>query len=119
MKLVESTADAGHPPVQEELILASEVSAEELPALLEALLLVAPEPAPLRDLAEATGFSVAAIDAALNAMQRDTTRGWVIIRHKQTAHLASAPRFASQVRRFLRLERQAKLSGAALEELLP
>lgn len=39
------------------------------------------------------------------------------MRHNGTAHLASAPRFASHVRQFLRLERNSKLSGASLETL--
>ena len=93
------------------------VSPHELPALLEALLLVAPEPAHLPELAAAAGVSVGEIEAALTAMGADTGRGWVVVRHNGTAHLASAPRFASQVRRFLRLEREARLSGAALETL--
>jgi segregation and condensation protein B len=94
-----------------------ELDRVDLPALLEALLLVAPEPASIRDLAEAAGVSVAAVDETLTSMQGDESRGWVIVRHRGTAHLASAPRFARQVRRFLRLEREARLSGAALETL--
>ncbi|MGH2613697.1 MAG: SMC-Scp complex subunit ScpB [Thermomicrobiales bacterium] len=92
-----------------------DVDHEELPALLEALLLVAPQPAELRDLAAAAGVPIAVIDEVLSTMQRDATRGFVVVRHQGTAHLASAPRFAQEVRRFLRLEREAKLSGAALE----
>jgi segregation and condensation protein B len=95
----------------------SEVDEEDLPALLEALLLVAPEPAEPRDLATAAGVSVSAVEDALAQLNADGNRGWVVVRHKGAAHLASAPRFAPQVRRFLRLEREAKLSGAALETL--
>ena len=50
-------------------------------------------------------------------MPTDRGRGWVVVRHRDTAHLASAPRFAEAVRRFLRLERESRLSGAALETL--
>ena len=98
-------------PLGEETSLAQ----EELPALLEALLLVAPEPADQRDLAAAAGVSVAAIENALATMQADASRGLAIVRHRGTAHLATAPRFAPYVRRFLRLERETRLSGAALE----
>jgi segregation and condensation protein B len=98
-------------PLGEETSLAQ----EELPALLEALLLVAPEPADPRDLAAAAGVSVAAIENALATMQADASRGLAIVRHRGTAHLATAPRFAPYVRRFLRLERETRLSGATLE----
>lgn len=106
-------SECSSPPCrQEELALASR---EDLPALLEALLLVAPEPAALRDLAAAANVPAAAIDEALSEMESDTSRGLIVVRHKGTAHLASAPRFAQEVRRFLRREREAKLSGAGLE----
>ncbi|MCC7025145.1 MAG: SMC-Scp complex subunit ScpB [Thermomicrobiales bacterium] len=93
------------------------VDPEELPPLLEALLLVAPEPARLADLAAVAGVSVAEVTAALEAMNRDERRGLVVVQHHGTAHLSSAPRFAAQVRRFLRIEREVRLSGAALETL--
>ena len=93
------------------------VERDDLPALLEALLLVSPEPAHLRDLADAAGVSVSAVEGALSAMGEHPSRGWVVIRHRGTAHLSSAPRFAPHVRRFLRLDREARLSGAALETL--
>lgn len=98
-------------PLGEETSLAQEGG--EL--LLEALLLVAPEPADPRDLAAAAGVSVAAIENALATMQADASRGLAIVRHRGSAHLATAPRFAPYVRRFLRLERETRLSGAALE----
>jgi segregation and condensation protein B len=98
-----------------QLVLAT--SPDELPALLEALLLVAPEPAPLKDLADAAGVATEVIEATLAAMNEDKSRGWVVVRHNGTAHLSSAPRFAEQVRRFLRVERASRLSGAALETL--
>ena len=89
----------------------------ELPALLEALLLVSPEPADLRDLAAAAGVTVSAVEDALSTLNDNPSRGWVVIRHRGTAHISSAPRFASYVRRFLGLDREARLSGAALETL--
>jgi segregation and condensation protein B len=117
MSIAESSPEGGFPPTQLELDQDHVVAQTELPALIEALLLVAPEPATLRDLAHAAGVSVSVVDETLRAMQRNASRGWVIVRHKETVHLASAPRFAGHVRRFLGLEREAKLSAAALETL--
>ena len=93
------------------------VADDELPALLEALLLVSPEPAQLRDLADTAGVPVAAVEAAIATLNDDPSRGWVVIQHRSTAHISSAPRFAAYVRRFLRLDREARLSSAALETL--
>ena len=108
----------GHADVcQTELPPAAGTDLNDLPALLEALLLVSPEPAQLRDLADAAGVPVSAVEDALSRLSDDPSRGWVVIRHRGTAHLSSAPRFAQQVRRFLRLDREARLSGAALETL--
>lgn len=111
-----STSFEGQPgTAQMPLVEAAPLAQEDLPALLEALMLVAPEPAELRDLAAAAGVSAAAVEGALAMMQADASRGLTIVRHRGTAHLATAPRFAPHVRRFLRLEREARLSGAALE----
>ena len=93
------------------------VDHHELPALLEALLLVSPEPADLRDLAAAAGVAIAAVEDALTTLNDNPARGWVVIRHRDTVHISSAPRFAPYVRRFLGLDREARLSGAALETL--
>jgi segregation and condensation protein B len=38
-----------------------------------------------------------------------------MLRHRDTVQLASSPRFAEPIRRFLGLERESRLSGAALE----
>lgn len=92
-----------------------EIAPEDLPALLEALLLVAPEPAAPQELAAAAGVPLTTVEDALASLQADAARGLVIVRHRGTVHLASAPRFAAHVRRFLRLEREGRLSGAALE----
>jgi segregation and condensation protein B len=109
----DSTVAVGH---SESAVIES-VANEELPALLEALLLVSPEPAELRDLADAAGVPVIAVEEALATLNDDPSRGWVVIQHRGTAHISSAPRFAPYVRRFLRLDREARLSGAALETL--
>lgn len=87
----------------------------ELPALIEALLLVASGPVALSDLAAVAGARLEEIEAAVDRMTDVTDRGWVVQRHKDQAQLATAPRFAVQIRRFLGLEREARLSSAALE----
>lgn len=93
------------------------VAPEDLPSLLEALLLVSPEPATIQDLARAAGVSVAAVERALDQMNASNGRGWTVIRHNGTAHLSTAPRWAEHVRHFLRIERESRLSGAAMETL--
>jgi segregation and condensation protein B len=102
---------------QPELATMTGVDPEELPALLEALLLVSPEPAELSDLADAAGVPISAVEEALTSLNDNHSRGWVVIQHRGSAHLSSAPRFAPYVRRFLRLDREARLSSAALETL--
>ena len=90
-------------------------ASEDLLALVEALLFVAREPPTIAQLAQASGVSTAAIESAIEQMSRVNNRGWVVLRHQDTVQLASAPRFAEPIRRFLGLERETRLSGAALE----
>jgi len=117
MATVAAAPDSSAAGGQSELATMSGVTDEELPALLEALLLVSPDPAELRDLADAAGVSITAVEEALAILNDDPSRGWVVIQHRGTAHISSAPRFAPYVRRFLRLDREARLSSAALETL--
>jgi segregation and condensation protein B len=86
-------------------------------ALIEALLLAAVEPPTVEELAQGAGLATAEIEASLTELELREDRGWVIQRHGQTVQLATAPRFAAYVRRFLKLEREARLSSAALETL--
>jgi segregation and condensation protein B len=90
---------------------------EELVALVEALLLVSPEPTTIELLADGAGVDTADIDSALAELEQSSCRGWIIVRHGHTVQLSTAPRFAAHVRRFLGLERETKLSSAALETL--
>jgi segregation and condensation protein B len=89
----------------------------ELPALLEALLLVAPGPVCPDEFATSAGVDRARIDAALTELESSQGRGWVVQRHGERVQLATLPRFAPYVRRFLGLERETRLSTAALETL--
>lgn len=94
-----------------------DLSLAELAALIEALLLVAPEAPTIDDLAEASGVGPARIEAALFEISVQTWRGWIIQRHGAHLHLATAPRFASRIGAYLGLEREGRLSPAALETL--
>ncbi|MCC6313260.1 MAG: SMC-Scp complex subunit ScpB [Thermomicrobiales bacterium] len=89
----------------------------ELAALIEAMLLVAPEPTSSEQLAQGAGVPRARIENTLAMLDERTDRGWVLIRNQGRLQLASAPRFAGRIRRFLGLEREARLSPAALETL--
>jgi segregation and condensation protein B len=89
----------------------------ELDAAVEALLIVATEPPTTAQLAEALEIEERGVRAAIDRLAADTRRGWILQRHGDTVQLTSAPRFAEHVRRFLGLEREARLSSAALETL--
>ena len=80
-------------------------------------MLVSPEPATVQDLARAAGVPAQVVDLTLDLMARSEDRGWTVIRHNDTAHLSTSPRWAAHVRHFLRIERESRLSGAAMETL--
>jgi segregation and condensation protein B len=110
----------GHRAAQATLSLAAAdgpPAGPERAALIEALLLAAVTPPTVEELAAGAGLTVAEVESALVGLEHDLTRGWVVQRHGATLQLATAPRFAAYVRRFLRLEREARLSPAALEAL--
>jgi len=92
-------------------------SSDDLAAAIEALLIVAIEPPTVAELAEALETGERAIEQALAQLQNGHLRGFILQRHGDAIRLTTAPRYAEQVRRFLGLERQAKLSAAALETL--
>lgn len=115
-------AENGKEPIQKQESLGLESfdgpsDPAELASLIEALLLVAPAPSTAEELSKGAGVPVEAVDAALASLEQRIDTGWVIQRHAGKVQLATAPRFAGQVRRFLGLDREARLSGAALETL--
>lgn len=118
----EATASAAAPvpaPTPAELPLPAVTSAE-LPALLEAMLLVAPGPTPVGELARGAGVPEGEVERALADLAErfaDDGAGVIVQRHAGTVQLASSPRFAPHVRRFLKLDRETRLSAAALETL--
>jgi segregation and condensation protein B len=93
------------------------ISVPELAALLEAFLLVANEPPTIDDLAKGAGVERDQIELALLLLNEDEQRGWVVQRHGERVQFATAPRFAERVRTFLGLDRESRLSSAALETL--
>jgi segregation and condensation protein B len=92
-------------------------STPELAAFIECILLVAPEPPSVTELAIAAEVEVGHIERAIAHLQSQDGRGWVVQRHGDHLHIGTAPRFAEQIRRYLGLDREAKLSAAALESL--
>lgn len=88
-----------------------------LAALLEAMLIVCSDGATLADLAEAAATTVEQVDDALAWHATQPERGILLVRHGDRAQVASHPRFAAQVRRLLKIDREARLSPAALETL--
>ncbi len=117
----ESLAD-GAPQLQQSGLLDIETydgpsDHAELVMLFEALLLVSPAPTTIEELASGAGVTVAAADAAVAALEQRVDGGWVVQRHAGKIQIATAPRFATYVRRFLGLDRETRLSGASLETL--
>jgi len=116
-----STSNAAQAPGRQLTLAApepvSELPIEELAALIEAFLLVAPEPPSIDDLAAGADTHAGRIEAALTHLGDQHERGWILQRHGDRIQLATAPRFAQYLRTFLNLDREARLSSAALETL--
>lgn len=85
---------------------------------LEAVLLAAPGPASLDQLAAALQVPPAQVDQALAELEADyRDRGLRLQRHHGGAQLTTAPEFAEDVERFLQLDSRTRLSRAAVEVL--
>jgi segregation and condensation protein B len=95
----------------------AELSDEELAQLAEAFLLAAPGPTSIEELARGAEVPIERMAGAIDSLTEQPGRGWVVQRHGEKIQLATAPRFSAAVRRFLGLEREARLSTAALEAL--
>jgi segregation and condensation protein B len=102
----------------EETPAAASAAAPETVRLLEALLFVAGEPAPLDRLRAALRIDAAGLEAALAALDAALAgRGLRLQRHGETAQLVTAPDLAREVEAFLGLPAVQRLSHAALEAL--
>ena len=107
----ESMADELAPPFDEP-------SAEELPALVEALLFVADDPVTEAALARALGTTPLKLQAALDELGDALAEGGVRLqRGPEGVQLITAPQAAAAVEHFLGLESGRRLSTAALETL--
>lgn len=94
-----------------------DLTEEELGALIEAILLVSPEPPTIEEIATGTEIPVEDIEIGIRWLEMQQNRGWQLQRHGRRLGLATHPRFAEKVRLFLGLDREAKLSSASLETL--
>lgn len=97
--------------------LPTNLSDQELGALVEALLLVAHEPPTVDELAAGAEVPSEEIERAITWLEQRDERGWVIQRHDRRILMATAPRFADRIRVFLGLDREVRLSSASLETL--
>ena len=95
----------------------SEQPPGNLAAVIEALLLVAEEPPTIAALARASNSPADAVEAALDEINADRSRGIRVRRHADSAALVSAPEAAPYIERLLALETPNRLSRAALETL--
>ena len=90
----------------------------DIPAALEALLFVSPEPVAPAQLAAALDLSVSAVEQGLNQLDGELqARGLRLQRHAGRVQLTTAPEMADAIERFLGLEATSRLSRAALETL--
>jgi segregation and condensation protein B len=92
----------------------------DTPALIEALLFVAPAPIPLSKLAQVLEIAEESVHAALNLLAdryAGERRGVRVIRRADRVHLTTAPEAAPYIEKFLGLDLSSKLSSAALETL--
>ncbi len=94
-----------------------ELSEEELGALVEAILLVSPEPPTIEEIAAGTELDAEDIEIGVAWLEDQQNRGWIVQRHGRRLSLATHPRFADKIRLFLGLDREAKLTSASLETL--
>ena len=90
---------------------------DELGALIEAILLVSPEPPTIDEISTGTGVPIEDVEAGVAWLENQDNRGFLVQRHGRRLSLSSHPRFAEHVRSFLGLDREAKLSSASLETL--
>lgn len=89
----------------------------EIAHLIEAMIFVASEPPTISELAAGAELGTDEIERGLQELCRASDRGIVVQRHGERVALGTAPALAPHIRRFLGLEREARLSSAALETL--
>lgn len=90
---------------------------ERLAGILEALALVADDGLEVDAIAEVTATSVERVEAALIWHQEQRHRGVTLQRHGDRIAISSHPSAAIYIRRLLKLDRETRLTQAALETL--
>jgi segregation and condensation protein B len=95
----------------------SQLTAGQIGALIEAMLFVAPEAATITELAAGAELRPAEIERGIAHIQESSGRGIVIQRHGDRVSLGTSPALAASIRRFLGLDREARISSAAMETL--
>lgn len=91
---------------------------EQVAALVESLLFVAPEPVALTSLATTLEQPLETVEEALGwLVDSYHTRGLRLQRHRDQVQLVTAPESADIIERFLGLDLTTRLSPAALEAL--
>lgn len=109
-------------PQSEFRIQKSEIGVElplPLTAMVEALLFVSSEPAPVQQIAEALNFKVDAIEQALIELRgtEGASRGLRLQRKGDKVQLTTHPECAPYIEKFLGLDVTSRLSKPALETL--
>lgn len=90
----------------------------DLPALLECLLFVAPEPVTVANLAASLDVPVEQVETALGQLSARLSQGGLRVQRSQNrVQLVTAPEAATAIERFLGLNPTTRLSPAALETL--
>jgi segregation and condensation protein B len=89
----------------------------DIASVIEAMLFVAPEPPSVTELAAGAELEEQEIERGLAHLAGDPHRGVTIQRHGDRISLGTSPRLAICIRRFLGLDREARISSAAMETL--
>lgn len=89
----------------------------DIATILEAMLFVAPEPPTITELAAGAELEPREVERGLEVLRQTPNRGLVIQRHGERVSLGTDPTIAPYVRRFLGLDREARISSAAMETL--
>jgi segregation and condensation protein B len=88
-----------------------------LAGLVESLALVSEEGVDLTAIVEVTAARLEQVEAAIQWHNEQAHRGIILQRHGDRVSISSNPAHASYIRRLLKLDREAKLTPAALEAL--
>ena len=123
-----STASNGQGVPEEDVVLLTQMvipgaepghgmTNREIASVVEAMLFVAPEPPTITELAAGSELEEQEIERGLAMLAGDPHRGVTVHRHGDRVSLGTSPHLATHIRRFLGLDREARISSAAMETL--